>query len=96
MITVHLLKKWTALSGKLHRNFCMDLKGIMIIGFSQGNIFCWSSVKVMAGDTNLMGRPSQYGQRTEEETEVRYGGQGSRAISSDPWLAGLRPGTKWV
>ena len=69
----------------------MDLKGIMIIGFSQGNIFCWSSVKVMAGDTDLMGRPSQYGQRTEEETEVRYGGQGSRAISSDPWLAGLRP-----
>lgn len=59
----------------------------MIIVFSQGNISCWSSVKAMTRATDLMGRPSQYGQRTEEETEVRCGGQGSRAISSDPCLA---------
>lgn len=26
--TVHLLKKWTALSGELQRNFCSGLRGL--------------------------------------------------------------------
>lgn len=73
---MHLLKRWTALSGELPRNSCTDLKEIMVIEFSEGKISCWSSVKAVAEVKDLRGWPSQYGQRTEEETEVRRGGQG--------------------
>lgn len=73
-LTIHLLRKWTVLSGELKKKFCSGLKGIMITESSKGKIAHWFSVKAMAGGKRLDGMASQHGQRIEREAEARGGG----------------------